>query len=228
MPQWVNRIVGHGRMAVQDLTDNPSNWRTHPEHQLAALAGTIDEVGFVRSVTVNQRTGNLVDGHARVVLARRRNEPEVEVEFVDLSPEEEETVLLTLDPLAGMVVADRPKLAELLAEAPMRDPAVLEMLGQLRTRWLGAGPRESTWQDAPGAPQSDGDGEHDPEGGEDDDGAESPPGAPLVVRPIQLYVTAGEYEVLYAVLAREGERLDTETVSDTVRALIAEAYEEAA
>src|SRR2546428_571103 len=67
---WANRIVGHGEESPADLVANERNWRTHPQAQQDALAGVLDEVGFVQSVIVNQATGRLVDGHLRLGVAR--------------------------------------------------------------------------------------------------------------------------------------------------------------
>ena len=72
---WQNRIVGHADVAPDQLVANPSNWRLHGKAQQAALAGALDEVGWVQQVIVNQQTGHLIDGHLRVELARAANEP---------------------------------------------------------------------------------------------------------------------------------------------------------
>ncbi len=75
--QWRNRIVGTGEVAPDELLANPRNWRTHPALQRAALRGSLTEVGWVQQVLVNQRTGHLVDGHARVEEALGRGEQSV-------------------------------------------------------------------------------------------------------------------------------------------------------
>ena len=90
---WRNRIVGTGEEAPDQLLANPRNWRLHPRNQQAALAGSLDAVGWVHQVMVNRQTGFVVDGHARVALAISRNEPSVPVLYVDLSPDEEALVL---------------------------------------------------------------------------------------------------------------------------------------
>ena len=60
---------------------------------------------------MNQRSGFVVDGHARVALALSRGEATVPVLYVDLEPEEEALVLATLDPISAM--AGRPAKFEL-------------------------------------------------------------------------------------------------------------------
>lgn len=128
---WQNRIVGSGEEAPDQLLANPANWRVHPGHQQEALAGVLSEVGWVQQVIVNRRTGHLIDGHLRVALAMRRNEPTVPVLYVDLDPEEEALVLATLDPLAAMATADAEKLDALLRDVRTSDAAIQAMLDQL-------------------------------------------------------------------------------------------------
>lgn len=130
---WQNRIVGHGAEAPDQIMANPRNWRIHPSDQQLALAGSLGAVGWVRSVTVNRRTGFLVDGHARVLLAMRHGEASIPVEYVDISDEEEALVLATLDPLAAMAGADAQMFAGLMASIETNDAALsglLDAIGQ--------------------------------------------------------------------------------------------------
>ncbi len=68
---WTSRIVGSGEEAPDQLLANPANWRIHPKAQQEALAGVLDQVGWVQQVLVNRRTGHVVDGHLRVALAHQ-------------------------------------------------------------------------------------------------------------------------------------------------------------
>jgi hypothetical protein len=131
---WRSRITGSGEEAPDQLLANPRNWRLHPRNQQAALAGALDAVGWVQQVTVNQRTGFVVDGHARVALAISRDEPSVPVLYVDLSPDEEALVLATLDPIGAMATADEAKLNDLLADVAVDDAGLLRLLGDLGAR----------------------------------------------------------------------------------------------
>ena len=130
----VNRIVGHGEEAVDQLLANPLNYRLHPDNQQHALAGSIDDIGFVRSVTVNRRTGHVVDGHLRVTLAARSGVETLPVEYVDLSEAEEAQALLSLDPIAAMAASDRAKLDELMRAVQSDDERVQQMLADLAER----------------------------------------------------------------------------------------------
>jgi len=130
----VNRIVGHGEEAVDQLLANPLNYRLHPDNQQHALAGSIDDIGFIRSVTVNRRTGRVVDGHLRVTLAARSGVATLPVEYVDLSEAEEAQALLSLDPIAAMAASDKQKLDELMRAVQSDDERVQTMLAEMAER----------------------------------------------------------------------------------------------
>ena len=127
---WRSRIVSHGEEAPDQLLANPANWRVHPKHQQEALAGVLDDVGWVQDVIVNQRTGHMIDGHLRVTLAMRHNEPTIPVVYVDLAPEEEALILATLDPMAALANTDAAQYDALLKEVATSNAAVQEMLAK--------------------------------------------------------------------------------------------------
>ena len=129
-----NRIVGHGEEAVDQLLANPLNFRLHPDNQQQALAGAIDDIGFIRSVTVNQRTGRVVDGHLRVTLAARSGVETLPVEYVDLDEAEEAQALLSLDPIAAMAASDKAKLDELMRAVQSDDERVQTMITEIAER----------------------------------------------------------------------------------------------
>lgn len=108
------KIVGHGEIDPRKLVANPKNWRKHPPSQEAVLGDVLDEVGWVQSVIVNKTSGRLVDGHLRVKLAAKRGDKTIPVSYVELTEEEEDLVLATLDPLAGMARADKKALSQLV------------------------------------------------------------------------------------------------------------------
>jgi DNA modification methylase len=111
--------VGVADLPPRELIPNPRNWRTHPREQREALERVLDRVGWVADVILNRTTGHLVDGHLRVELAIDRGEPTVPVQLVELEPDEEAEVLLSLDPLAGMAGMDEAKLAALLGSVSL-------------------------------------------------------------------------------------------------------------
>ena len=126
--QWASRIVGHDRVDPSTLVANPLNFRIHPNAQREALAAALTEVGFVRSVTVNRTTGNLVDGHERVWQALKTEQAEIDVEYVELTQEEEHKVLATLDHIGGMAVIDDQLLGLLLSDVEAQDADFQKML----------------------------------------------------------------------------------------------------
>jgi DNA modification methylase len=136
---WRNRIVGQGEEPPEQLLANPLNWRTHPKAQRAALVGSLDSVGWVQHVVKNQRTGHVVDGHARIEEAISRGAATVPVLYVDLDPEEEALVLATLDPIGAMATRDDAKLAELLAGISIDNEGLAALLGDLLPRAPKAG-----------------------------------------------------------------------------------------
>jgi ParB-like chromosome segregation protein Spo0J len=113
---------------------NPKNWRRHPGHQQAALSGVLNELGWIQRVIVNQRTGYLVDGHARVTVAMRAGQDRIPVLYVDLSEEEEALALATLDPISALATADVQALRDVLDEVKTGDAAVMSMLSDLAER----------------------------------------------------------------------------------------------
>lgn len=115
---WQSRIVRHAEVPPDQLLANPDNVRIHPQHQQEALERLLDTVGWVQDVIVNERTGHMVDGHARVGLAISRHEPTVPVTYIDVSPEEEALLLVTFDPIGALAVIDQPKYDETLALVP--------------------------------------------------------------------------------------------------------------
>lgn len=156
---WKNRIIETGEERPDQLLANPANWRIHPKAQQAALAGVLDDVGWVQQVIVNQRTGHLVDGHLRVQLALRHDEKTIPVVYVDLAPEEEALILSTLDPIAMMAAADKAKLDELLHDVTAGNEAVMDFLAQTaRMEGLYDAPdinHEEMWQGMPEFEQED-------------------------------------------------------------------------
>ena len=110
---WQNKITRHTEESPEDLLAHPLNFRIHTELQQAATVDSLDRLGWVKSVIVNENTGTVVDGHERVMLAMRKRGQKVPVEWVDLTEEEEALALMSLDHIVGMAVVDHEKLIEL-------------------------------------------------------------------------------------------------------------------
>jgi len=111
---WANKIVGHGEESPEQLLAHPDNFKIHWDAQMDALEGSIEDIGYIRSVTVSTK-GHVVDGHARIILALRNGEKSIPVEYVDLTEEEERKALLVMDPIAAMAGYDNEKLQATIA-----------------------------------------------------------------------------------------------------------------
>lgn len=136
---WRNRITGAAEVDPNQLLAHPQNWRIHPKHQQDALAGVLAEVGWVQQVIVNERTSTVIDGHMRVTLALRNDEPTMPVSYVDLDEEEEALILATLDPIGAMAYADQVQLDRLLGDIRTGQQHVQQMLDEMRSRAPQAG-----------------------------------------------------------------------------------------
>ena len=128
---WRNRIVGYGEEAPDNLLANPRNWRIHSKLQQEALAGVLNEVGWIQNVIVNRTTQHVLDGHLRITLAMRHGEPTVPVTYVELSEEEEALALATFDPIGALATAEKETLDALLRDVQTGEAAVQEMLAGL-------------------------------------------------------------------------------------------------
>lgn len=96
-----------------ELAENPHNWKHHPREQVASIDGLLSSVGWAGALLLNERTGKLLDGHARRSLASARGGP-VPVLVGSWDEAQEKLILAYLDPTGWTSIADRTKLNELL------------------------------------------------------------------------------------------------------------------
>jgi DNA modification methylase len=126
-----DRIKELRRIRAGDLKPHPKNWRVHPDAQKNALRGLLAEIGYADTLLTRELPGGglqLIDGHLR---AETTPDSLVPVLVTDLSEEEAEKVLLTLDPLAAMAAADKDNLQTLLASLQFASNDVAAMLEQM-------------------------------------------------------------------------------------------------
>jgi hypothetical protein len=112
-PTIRNRIIDHVAVRAGDLVPHPLNFRRHPQHQREALAASLQEVGFARSLLGYRLADGriqIIDGHLR---AEHDPEALVTVELVDVTEDEAHKLLLTLDPLAALAENDARAVGEL-------------------------------------------------------------------------------------------------------------------
>lgn len=114
-----DRIKSLRRVKASELVPNPKNWRTHPDVQRSALSGILSEVGIADAVIARELDDGrlmLIDGHLRTEVAEA--DQKVPVLVLDVTEEEADKILLTLDPLAGLASANVEMLESLLTAMP--------------------------------------------------------------------------------------------------------------
>jgi DNA modification methylase len=123
-----DRIKELRRVKAKDLLVNPKNWRRHPKAQADALRGLLGEIGYADALLARALTDGrlmLIDGHLRV---ETTPDAEVPVLVLDVSEEEADKLLLTLDPLAAMAESDSERIKALLETVRTDNEAVQELM----------------------------------------------------------------------------------------------------
>ena len=125
-----DRIKELRRVPTGELQPNPKNWRTHPAAQQDALRGVLAEIGYADALIARETPEGLVliDGHLR---AETTPDVEVPVLVLDVTEEEADKLLLTLDPLAALAETDREALKSLLAAVETDSEAVRNLFVRL-------------------------------------------------------------------------------------------------
>lgn len=133
-----DRVVELRRVPASELRANPKNWRRHPAHQQRALRSILGKVGYADALLARETEDGLelVDGHLR---AETTPDEIVPVLVLDLTDEEADLVLTTLDPLAGMAETDQEQLHALLESVEVPDETLAQLLEDLTGQ---AGPPE--------------------------------------------------------------------------------------
>jgi DNA modification methylase len=122
-----DRIVALRRMPAGDLVPNRKNARRHPDLQRDILKDLLTEIGYADALIAYPDGDRLVliDGHLRQDLDPDQVVPVLEV---DLSPEEADLLLATLDPLASLARSDPEAVALLHADVATSSDLVLGFL----------------------------------------------------------------------------------------------------
>ena len=112
------------------LSENPLNWRRHSQEQLEGIRELLQdpEVGWAGACLFNERTGRLVDGHARKQVV----DPATPVPVLvgNWSEEAEAKILATLDPVGAMAAGDPAAYAKLVEMVQADGLWVRELLHQ--------------------------------------------------------------------------------------------------
>jgi DNA modification methylase len=126
-----DRVKELRRVRAGELAPNAKNWRRHPKAQADALRGLLAEVGYADALLARELPDGrlvLIDGHLR---AATTPDAIVPVLVLDVTEEEADKLLATLDPLAAMAEADAAALGQLLESVRSDNEAVSELLGRL-------------------------------------------------------------------------------------------------
>ena len=126
-----NRIVSYTLEVPEDLLANPANARRHPGIQRDVMRGSLDELGWIAPVVVNDLTGYVIDGHMRIEEAITEGTPIIPVIHVDLSPDEERLALAILDPVGDFAILDQERLDDLIASIVVENTALEALLATL-------------------------------------------------------------------------------------------------
>jgi hypothetical protein len=131
-----DRIRELKRVKASELRHNPRNWRRHPVAQAEALRGLLGEIGYADALLASELPDGqleLIDGHLRAATTPDNLVP---VLVLDVTEEEADKLLLTLDPLAGMAETDSKRVAQLLSTVRTDSEAVgalLERIAEARS-----------------------------------------------------------------------------------------------
>src|SRR5271169_2006371 len=123
-----DRIKELRRVRASELMPNPKNWRRHPRAQAEALKGVLAEIGYAGALLARELPdGRLmtIDGHLR---AETTPKMEVPVLVLDVTEEEGDKILLTLDPLAAMAGSDQAAVEALLETVRTDNRSVASLL----------------------------------------------------------------------------------------------------
>jgi len=125
-----DRIKTFKRVNVEDLIDNPRNWRKHPDAQRNALGGLLESVGWADAVLARETDAGLmlIDGHLRKELAA---DSKVPVLVLDVTEAEADLILATHDPLTSMAETDQALLDELVQGLDIDNDETQKMLDEL-------------------------------------------------------------------------------------------------
>ncbi len=126
-----DRIKEFRRVPAGELVPNEKNWRRHPPEQAAALRGLLSEVGIADALIAREDADGrlvLLDGHLRAGLDPEQTVP---VLVLDVTEEEGDKILATLDPLAAMAETDEEAFRALAEAIETEEPAIRQMLWEI-------------------------------------------------------------------------------------------------
>jgi hypothetical protein len=133
MQPFRDRVIELRRVPARQIHGALWNWRTHPQAQKNALAGSIEELGFFDPLCVYEADDGrlvLIDGHLRRDLIDERIGPDtlLPIIVIDFTEAEAKKANLVKDPLAAMAEVNSENLTQLLRSVETTDAALKAML----------------------------------------------------------------------------------------------------
>lgn len=127
-----DRIIGLRRVKAGDLIANDRNWRKHPKAQREALEGILQEVGYAGALLAYETAEGLklIDGHLRASTGSPK--AVVPVLVLDVTEDEADKLLASIDPIAAMADTDGRALANLLGQLTTDSDGLAAMLADLQ------------------------------------------------------------------------------------------------
>jgi ParB-like chromosome segregation protein Spo0J len=113
---------------ASELVENPKNWRRHPQSQIDTLGDVISQVGWAGACLLNEKTGRLIDGHARQKVALQNGDVPIPVLIGSWSEEEEALILATLDPIGGMAIGDQKAYQQLIDQINVQSESINDLI----------------------------------------------------------------------------------------------------
>jgi hypothetical protein len=126
-----DRIAELRRVPASLLVANPKNWRVHPEEQCEAVRAILEQVGMAAAVLGRVDSSGdivLIDGHLRASLL---GDDDIPVLVLDVTEDEADKLLLTLDPLKEMADLDRQRIDTLLTQHEDADGPLASLMQDL-------------------------------------------------------------------------------------------------
>ena len=109
-----NRVIGLEYIMGRDLRPHAKNPRMHPERQIKALDKVLKQVGIADSLVVYRAEDSvmtIIDGHCR---GENWQDVEWPCLVLDVTDQEADVILATLDPLSGLAIVDDDAMSKLL------------------------------------------------------------------------------------------------------------------
>ena len=126
------------KIKIEDLKESSYNPRKITDEQLKKLEDSLDKFGYVEPIIWNKRTGNVVGGHQRFKVLRKKEVVEIECVVVDLDEYQEKSLNVALNKITGEF--DDDMLTDLLLDIKDNGPELLRYCGfeddELNVRFL--------------------------------------------------------------------------------------------